>query len=140
MKKVEIKKEDLEDLGNCSSCEQPLKRTAYNRIMDAVRCVNPRCMMFREIFRRIHRREDAIGYKPQPKSEPKPYKLAMSRLDEKGQALLSARSEEIIALAESEEALRYGPGTEANNEQRAEILVNIVQQTLKEEGSVDGRR
>lgn len=56
VKTVEIKKEELEDLGNCQGCGQPLKRTAFNSIMDAVRCLNPRCLLFRDAIRRIHRK------------------------------------------------------------------------------------
>ena len=62
VKTVEIKKEDLEDLGKCGTCEQPLRRTAYNREMDAVRCVNPRCNLFRQVQKRIHLK----SWKPVP--------------------------------------------------------------------------
>ena len=67
VKTIEIKKETLEDLGECQGCRQPLKRTAYNSIMDAVRCLNPRCGLFRETARRIHRRPiNGQGVQGQP--------------------------------------------------------------------------
>lgn len=40
-----------EDLGNCQSCQRPLKRTAYSEYVDAVRCMNPRCPNYRNIVR-----------------------------------------------------------------------------------------
>lgn len=42
-----------EDLGNCSSCQRPLKRTAYNRDRDAVRCTNPRCRQYRAVVKTL---------------------------------------------------------------------------------------
>jgi hypothetical protein len=45
--------EKEEDFGNCGSCEEPLKRTALNRYIDAVRCVNPHCRAFRVVVKNI---------------------------------------------------------------------------------------
>jgi len=45
--------EDETDYGNCPGCETPLKRTAYNRYNDAIRCTNPRCRQYRNIVRTI---------------------------------------------------------------------------------------
>ena len=42
-----------QDFGTCQSCDQPLKRTALNRDVDAVRCVNGRCRQYRFIIRNI---------------------------------------------------------------------------------------
>lgn len=42
-----------EDLGTCPSCETPLKRTAFNRYQDAVRCTNGRCRAYRTIVKTI---------------------------------------------------------------------------------------
>lgn len=42
-----------EDFGPCQSCNRPLKRTALNRDLDAVRCVNGRCRQYRFIIRTI---------------------------------------------------------------------------------------
>jgi hypothetical protein len=42
-----------EDLGNCQSCKNPLKRTALNRDIDAVRCINPRCSLYRVVIKNI---------------------------------------------------------------------------------------
>ena len=42
-----------EDFGTCQSCGQPLKRTAFNRERDAVRCVNGRCNQYRFIIKTI---------------------------------------------------------------------------------------
>lgn len=42
-----------EDFGKCNTCDQPLKRTALNRVVDAVRCVNGRCRAYRIIVRTI---------------------------------------------------------------------------------------
>jgi len=66
VKKIAIKKEDLEDLGNCNGCGQALKRTAFNSLMDAVRCVNPRCMLYRDVQKRIHRKGVKNGRKENP--------------------------------------------------------------------------
>ena len=108
VKTVEIKKEEMEDLGNCNGCGQPLKRTAFNSLMDAVRCVNPRCMLFRDVIRRIHRGN------PRPKAAPakvaKPFDLALAKMTPEGQALLNARADEIIALGDAEVALRFALG------------------------------
>jgi hypothetical protein len=45
--------EDQEDYGSCPSCNRPLKRTAYNRYQDAVRCTNPRCRSYRAVLKLI---------------------------------------------------------------------------------------
>lgn len=42
-----------EDFGTCQVCGQPLKRTAYNRERDAIRCVNGRCRQYRFIMQTI---------------------------------------------------------------------------------------
>lgn len=42
-----------EDLGKCPACDRPLKRTAFNRNRDAVRCTNPRCRQYRAVVRNI---------------------------------------------------------------------------------------
>ena len=42
-----------EDLGTCPACQRALKRTAFNRDRDAVRCTNPRCRQYRSIVRNI---------------------------------------------------------------------------------------
>jgi hypothetical protein len=42
-----------EDFGKCLSCQSPLKRTAYNRDRDAIRCTNPRCPQYRNIVRSV---------------------------------------------------------------------------------------
>lgn len=42
-----------EDFGKCQSCEQPLKRTAYSRYVDAVRCTNQRCRNYRVITKTV---------------------------------------------------------------------------------------
>lgn len=42
-----------EDLGVCPACSQPLRRTALNRDVDAVRCVNVRCKSYRHIIRTL---------------------------------------------------------------------------------------
>lgn len=42
-----------EDFGTCQSCGQPLKRTALNRDLDAIRCVNGRCNQYRFIIKTI---------------------------------------------------------------------------------------
>lgn len=42
-----------EEFGNCAGCDKPLKRTAFNRDLDAVRCLNPRCRQFRAIVKTV---------------------------------------------------------------------------------------
>ena len=42
-----------EDFGTCQSCQRPLKRTAFNRYQDAIRCTNPRCRAYRAIVKTI---------------------------------------------------------------------------------------
>ena len=42
-----------EDFGLCQSCERPLKRTAFNRFRDAIRCTNPRCRAYRGIVKTV---------------------------------------------------------------------------------------
>jgi len=42
-----------EDFGACQSCERPLKRTAFNRYQDAVRCTNVRCRAYRAVVKTI---------------------------------------------------------------------------------------
>lgn len=44
---------DETDYGNCPSCTRPLKRTAYNRYVDAIRCVNPRCRAYRAVVKTV---------------------------------------------------------------------------------------
>lgn len=44
---------DETDYGACQSCSRPLKRTAYSRYVDAVRCTNPRCRSYREIVKTV---------------------------------------------------------------------------------------
>lgn len=44
---------DETDYGKCASCGDVLKRTAYNRFNDAVRCTNPRCRQYRNIVRTV---------------------------------------------------------------------------------------
>ena len=41
-----------EDFGACA-CGWPYKRTPFTKEHDAVRCVNPRCNMYREVARRV---------------------------------------------------------------------------------------
>lgn len=45
--------EDKTDYGACPACERSLKRTAYNRYRDAIRCTNPRCGQYREVVKTI---------------------------------------------------------------------------------------
>lgn len=40
---------DESDYGSCPGCQRPLKRTAYNRYRDAIRCTNPRCGQYRSV-------------------------------------------------------------------------------------------
>ena len=42
-----------EDFGTCQSCEGRLKRTAFNRYQDAVRCTNGRCRAYRAVVKTI---------------------------------------------------------------------------------------
>ena len=42
-----------EDFGTCPSCETPLKRTAFNRYQDAIRCTNGRCRAYRQVVRNL---------------------------------------------------------------------------------------
>ena len=42
-----------EDFGTCQSCERPLKRTAFNRYQDAVRCTNQRCRAYRAVLKTL---------------------------------------------------------------------------------------
>lgn len=42
-----------EDFGTCQACNAPLKRTALNREIDAIRCTNSRCTLYRHIIRTI---------------------------------------------------------------------------------------
>ena len=42
-----------EDFGKCPACDRPLKRTAFNRDRDAVRCTNPRCRQYRAVVRQV---------------------------------------------------------------------------------------
>ena len=42
-----------EDFGICQSCERPLKRTAFNRYQDTIRCTNARCRAYRAIVKTI---------------------------------------------------------------------------------------
>ena len=41
------------EYGLCPSCETKLKRTAYSRYVDAVRCTNPRCRAYRAIIKTV---------------------------------------------------------------------------------------
>ncbi len=45
--------EKKEDFGNCNTCGQALKRTALNRVVDAVRCTNGRCNAYRTIVKTL---------------------------------------------------------------------------------------
>jgi hypothetical protein len=62
-----------------------------------------------------------------------PFDLALAKLDDFGKTILKSRPE-IMDIAESEDNLRFGPGTEPTIEQRADVLVVIVQGIVKEEG------
>lgn len=42
-----------EDWGKCPACDRPLKRTAFNRTSDAIRCVNPRCRQYRQTVKQV---------------------------------------------------------------------------------------
>jgi len=42
-----------EDFGVCPSCEMALKRTAFNRFRDAIRCTNGRCRAYRVIVKTV---------------------------------------------------------------------------------------
>ena len=42
-----------EDFGTCPSCGRPLKRTAFNRYQDALRCTNGRCRAYRTVVKTI---------------------------------------------------------------------------------------
>jgi len=42
-----------EDFGTCPSCDKPLKRTAFNRYQDAIRCTNGRCRAYRTVVKTI---------------------------------------------------------------------------------------
>ena len=44
---------DKTDYGTCPSCSRPLKRTAFNRYNDGVRCTNPRCPQYRAIVKKV---------------------------------------------------------------------------------------
>jgi hypothetical protein len=44
---------DKTDYGQCATCNQDLKRTAYSRYVDAIRCTNPRCRNYRLIVRTV---------------------------------------------------------------------------------------
>lgn len=44
---------DKTDYGPCPSCDQPLKRTAYSRYVDAIRCTNGHCRAYRTIVRTV---------------------------------------------------------------------------------------
>lgn len=44
---------DTMDYGTCQSCSRRLKRTAYSEYVDAVRCTNPRCHLYREIVQQV---------------------------------------------------------------------------------------
>ena len=44
--------EDI-DRGACPGCERPLKRTAFNRYRDAIRCTNPRCPQYRAVLKTV---------------------------------------------------------------------------------------
>ena len=46
-------KNDKTDYGACPSCERPLKRTAFNRYFDTVRCTNPRCRAYRAVVKTV---------------------------------------------------------------------------------------
>jgi len=45
--------QDETDYGACPSCNRPLKRTAYNRYVDAVRCTNSHCPQYRAIIKTL---------------------------------------------------------------------------------------
>jgi len=45
--------EDTTDRGACPGCERPLKRTAFNRYRDAIRCTNPRCPQYRAVVKTV---------------------------------------------------------------------------------------
>lgn len=45
--------EDKTDRGTCPACERPLKRTAFNRYRDAIRCTNPRCPQYRAVVKTV---------------------------------------------------------------------------------------
>lgn len=45
--------EDMTDYGACPSCGASLKRTAYSRYVDAIRCVNGRCSAYRNIIKTV---------------------------------------------------------------------------------------
>jgi len=44
---------DETDYGACPSCTRSLKRTAFNRYRDAIRCTNPRCRAYRAVVKTI---------------------------------------------------------------------------------------
>lgn len=71
--------------------------------------------------------------------EDMPWNLALARLDDFGKAQLNARAAEIRELAEAEIALRFGPGQEPTNQDRANILVKLIMNIIaKEGGPTDG--
>jgi len=45
--------QDETDYGACPSCIRQLKRTAFNRYHDAVRCTNPRCRAYRAVVKTV---------------------------------------------------------------------------------------
>lgn len=45
--------QEEQEFGTCATCTRPLKRTAFNRYRDAVRCTNPRCRQYRAIVKTI---------------------------------------------------------------------------------------
>jgi len=67
-----------------------------------------------------------------------PWDIALEKLNEFGQAQLNARAQEIRRLAEAEVALRFGLGQEPTDEERADVLVNIVQEIVNKEGGPAG--
>jgi len=74
---------------------------------------------------------DELAKKGKPAATP--FELALAKLDDFGKTILKSRPE-IMDIAESEDSLRFGPGTEPTLEQRADVLVGIVQGIIKEEG------
>jgi hypothetical protein len=86
------------------------------------------CVTFKNVA--VMPTADELAKKGKPVT---PFDLALAQLDAFGKTILKSRPE-IMDIAESEDKLRFGPGTEPTLEQRADVLVGIVQGIVKEEG------
>lgn len=124
-----------------SDQDESLKGTEADRVIKCPAFVNVAVMPTAEELKKKEAAAPGPAAAEGEGKSPTPWEIALGKLDKFGQAQLNARADEIRELAEAEIALKFGPDASPTNEQLADVLVGIVQETIKREGGpTDGLR